>query len=151
MPELWTLGVVRYMTTPRPAIAKPAAVTRAIGLLCLSLGIMFVGSVLVSFYDFRAAQGGFFSLLIMAWLTHKTNQGRNWARIVFLALYVFGTVISIPALLTARHSIIYVGVFIIQAALQAVVLFMLFSNDARPWFRAVSNQPASPDDTYHNA
>ena len=139
------------MTTPPPAIIKPTAVTRAVGLLCFSLGILAAGSLWLSFHDFRAAQGGFFSLLILAWLTHKTNQGRNWARIAFLALYVFGTAISVPALLTARHSIIDVGVFIIQAALQNVALFILFSSDARPWFRAVSIQPAPSDDTDHNA
>jgi hypothetical protein len=139
------------MTTPPPPIEKPTAVTRAIWLMCVSLGILFVASLLIAFQNPIASQPGFFSLLIMAWLTHKTNQGRNWARITFLVLYLVGTVISIPAFFMAPHSTIDVGVFIIQAALQAVALFMLFSRDARPWFRAASSQPTASNESDHNA
>ena len=122
------------MTTPPPSIAKPAIVTRAIWLLCVSLGILFLGSLWLAFHNPIASQPGFFSLLIMAWLTHKTNQGRNWARITFLVLYLVGTLVSVPALFMAPHSIVDVGVFIIQAILQVVALIMLFGRNARPWF-----------------
>ena len=140
------------MTTPPSAIAKPAAVSRAIGLLCISLGTLFVISLWLSFHDFRAAQTGFFELAIMSWLTHKTNQGRNWARVTFLVLYLLGVLLAIPAFFMGPPPTIFdVGVFIIQAALQAVALFMLFSSDARPWFRAALSQPKASDESDHNA
>jgi hypothetical protein len=116
-------------------IEKPVIVTKAIWLLCLSLGILFVSSLWLAFYNPIASQPGFFTLIILAWLTHKTNQGRNWARITFLVLYLFGTLVSIPALIMTPQTTVNVGVFIIQAALQAITLIMLFSRDARPWFR----------------
>jgi hypothetical protein len=103
------------MTTSPLPIAKPATVTRAIWLLCVSLGILSVASLWLAFHNPIASQPGFFSLLIMAWLTHKTNQGRNWARITFLILYLVGTLISIPALFMVPQSVANVGVFIIQA------------------------------------
>ena len=88
----------------------------------------------------------------MAWLIHKTNIGRNWARITLLVLYVVGVLLAIPAFFMGPPtSIFYIGVFIIQAALQAVALFMLFSSDARPWFRAASSQPKASDESDHNA
>jgi hypothetical protein len=64
-------------------------------------------------------------------------------------MYLLGTIVSIPALPSA--SIVTLGVFVIQAALQAVALFMLFGADARPWFRAAPVQPTTSDETDHNA
>jgi hypothetical protein len=118
----------------QPTIAKPATVTRAIWLMCVSLGILFVASLWVAFHNAIASQQGFFELVIMAWLTHKTNQGRNWARITFLVLYIIGTLISVPALFMVPQTVVSFGVFIIQAILQLAALIMLFGRDARPWF-----------------
>jgi hypothetical protein len=145
------LGVICYMTTPPPTTAKPATVTRAIWLLCISLGILVVATLWLAFHNPIASQPGFFSLLIMAWLTHKTNQGRNWARITFLVLYIVGTLISIPAFFMVPQSIVNVGIFIIQAVLQLAALILLFNQDARPWFQETSSQPTKSDETDHNA
>lgn len=123
------------MTASPTPIVKPAIVIRAIWLMCVSLGIVLACSLWESVHNFVAAQTGFFELLIMAWLTHKTNQGRNWARITFLVLYIFGVLISIPALFMVPQPAVRIGVFIIQAILQIVSSVMLFSRDARPWFR----------------
>src|SRR4051812_34138046 len=120
------------MSNAQPTIAKPATVTRAIWLMCVSLGIHFVTSLWLALHNAIASQQGFFTLLIMAWLTHKTNQGRNWARITFLVLYVIGTLISVPALFIVPQTAVRFGVFIIQAILQLAALIMLFSRDARP-------------------
>ena len=128
-------------------IKKPAIVAKAIWLMCVSLGIVFVTALWLSFYKPVLAQNGFFTLLIMAWLTHKTNQGRNWARITFLILYIFGTVVSIPAFLKGPFLIMNFGIFVIQAILQAIALIMLFSRDARPWFQPVTTAPATPDNS----
>jgi hypothetical protein len=129
------------MSETQPPIEKPAIVVKAIWLLCFSLAILFISSLWLAFHNPIASQPGFFSLLIMAWLTHKTNQGRNWARITFLVLYIIGTLISIPALFMVPQSIVNVGVFIIQAVLQLAALIMLFSQAARRWFRPT----ATPD------
>jgi hypothetical protein len=127
------------MSKAQLPIEKPAIITKAIWLMCISLGIVFVSSLWLSFHNLVAAQPGFFTLLIMAWLTHKTNQGRNWARITFLVLYILGTIISIPAFLTVSHSIVDIGIFVIQAILQAAALVMLFAASARPWFKPVTS------------
>jgi len=133
------------MTKTQPTIAKPPIVVKAIWLLCVSLGIIFVASLWLAFHNLIASQPGFFSLLIMAWLTHKTNQGRNWARITFLVLYIVGTLISIPMLFMVPHSIVDVGVYIIQAVLQLAALIMLFSQNARPWFRPITTPDTAPE------
>jgi hypothetical protein len=132
------------MTKIQISAAKPAIVTRAIWLLSLSLGIIFIASVWLAFINPVSSQSGFFTLLIMAWLTYKINQERNWARITFLVLYLLGTLISIPAFL-APHSSFNFEVFIVQAALQAISLFMLFSRNASPWFRPATIPSTAPE------
>jgi hypothetical protein len=139
------------MVKAQPQIEKPAIVTKAICIICVSLGIVLVSSLWLSFHNFIAAQSGFFTLLIMAWLTHKTNQGRNWARITFLVLYIIGSVIAIPAFLTDPHLTIDIGIFIIQTILEAAALIMLFSRDARPWFKPVVSPSATSNDSNSDA
>jgi hypothetical protein len=142
---------ILFMIKTQLQIEKPGIVTKAIWLMCISLGIVLVSSLWLSFHNFIAAQSGFFTLLIMAWLTHKTNQGRNWARITFLILYILGTAISIPAFLVAPHSTTDFGIFIIQAILQAAALVMLFRREARPWFKPVVSSSATSSDSNSNA
>jgi hypothetical protein len=122
---------------------KPAAVTRAVALLCISLAIGFVGLFWLWFHH-HPLEDGIFTVLIMTSLVYKINQGRNWARITFLVIWILGVARSIPLLLPMSHSFIGGGLFFVQTALQTGALVMLFSRDARSWFRPAINPPATP-------
>lgn len=134
------------MTTPF-TVVKPAAVTRATSLLCVSLAIVLFGLFWLWFHEAPIGQT-IFTFLMMAWIVYKINQGRNWARITFLVIYLLGAVISISLFSLVSHSLslIEIGVFFVQAALQITALIMLFSRDARPWFNPPIHSPAATDD-----
>ncbi|HZL13225.1 MAG TPA: hypothetical protein VFC85_03695 [Verrucomicrobiae bacterium] len=132
-------------------IKKPAIVAKAIWLMCVSLGIVLVSALWLSFYNPILAQNGFFTLLIMAWLTYKTNQGRNWARITFLVLYIIGIIVSIPIFLKSPFSITNLGIYILHAILQVIALIMLFSRKARPWFQPTAGSSATSGNLNSNA
>ena len=83
-------------TLPVTAV-KPVAIRRAIGLLWASLAIGVVKTPLNWAYFTSRASAAFnafvmiFTFAIIGFFIWKIGQGKNWARIVFLALFVIGS------------------------------------------------------------
>jgi hypothetical protein len=76
------------------------------------------------------------SLVLFIWLIARRRQ--NWARWVFLVLFVIGLVPVIQNLFTvleAHPAAAYVSV--VQLLLQQAALFFIFTGDAGPWFSKV--------------
>ncbi len=94
----------------------------------------------------QAASPGFVLFVMLStfaffiWLIYKMNQGRNWARITFLILFLIGIPFSVLPLIQSLLNTPISGILgLLQVVLETVALFMLFGRDARPWFR-----PAPP-------
>jgi hypothetical protein len=82
-------------------------------------------------------------------IIYLIGQGKNWARIFFLALWLIGILLFLSAIplrrfLAARPIS---GMFaLLQYVLQVVALVLLFRNESSRWFRR-SVDPAQPADT----
>ena len=87
-----------------------------------------------------------FTFGLLLWLIYKMDRGRNWARITFLVMFILGVPLSIqPLIQSLSHSLLSGMLGLAQAALELVALIMLFSRQARPWFRPVSTPTLTVD------
>lgn len=125
-----------------PNVARPMEVTRAVQLLLCSLVIglatsvirvtqLVSGTSLVITLLVVIAFFGLYLLFIM-----KISAGRNWARIVFLLLVLFGLPFAAPTYLAElRKSVPSGSLSILVAILQLVGTGLLFSRSSNLWFR----------------
>jgi hypothetical protein len=76
----------------------------------------------------------------MAVLIVMIGQRRNWARITFLILYLFGLILTVPALpallILLRVRPLSFFLTLALTVLQTVALILLFQREASEWFRA---------------
>ena len=121
---------------------RPLQVTRAAGLLWLSLLIGLFRSV-IDWHHLRLLTASLSGLLVgvafnlgmLALLTWKVSRGRNWARITFLVLTLLGLVPYVPILLSTFHrSPMMAAVSLVQTATQLFALVLLFTSPGREWF-----------------
>jgi len=122
--------------------AKPVAIRRAIGLLWASVAVGVVKTPLNWAYLTSRASGAFnafviiFTFAITAFFIWKIGQGKNWARIVFLAVFLLGVV---PFLFIVRsefgRSPASGLLSTMQFGLQAVAFFLIFTNPGKEWFQ----------------
>ena len=90
-----------------------------------------------------AMQAVMFALLaLFVWLIARRHK--NWARWAFLVMYVLGLPILVLnefelAPTTPLAATLVVG----QCFLQAYSLFLIFTGDAKDWFKAASPTPAT--------
>lgn len=74
-------------------------------------------------------------LAILALGIHKLWQGRNWARVTFLVLFILGLPFALPTLLQQFEASIFSGFFgVLQLGLQGVALVMLYLPESNAWF-----------------
>jgi hypothetical protein len=128
-------------TLPVTAI-KPVAIRRAIGLLWASLAIGVVKTPLDWVYLTSRASGAFNAFVIivtfaiMVFFIWKIGQGKNWARIVFLVLFLLGIV---PFFFIVRSEFARSpasGILsTVQSGLQAVGFFLVFTSPGKEWFQ----------------
>ena len=67
---------------------------------------------------------------LLIWLIARRRQ--NWGRWLFLALFVLGLPYFVGNLM--RQSLLSVPISLLQAVMQGVALFFIFTGDAKPWF-----------------
>jgi hypothetical protein len=122
---------------------KPAAVVRAVTLLWASIGLGLLWLIVdptSALYDAEAPVGGTVVLLalsiaFLAFLTVKISAGRNWARIVFLVMFVVSMVPTVLLFADGFQQSPGGGVVsLVQMALQIYALLLLFTDPGRRWF-----------------
>ena len=125
-----------------PKVDRPEQVTKAVGLLWLTLALGLIGSALQWQYLTSLSGVGFalyvqvVTFAVLAWLIHKLSRGRNWARITFLILFIIGLAPGLMQLsATMGRSPIAAVIGGLQFALQAWALYLTFSEPGRRWFR----------------
>jgi succinate-acetate transporter protein len=121
----------------------PPQISRATGLLWLTL----VVGVLMSIINWRQnmANGRLvFDLVLLvlvfglfALLIWKIGQGRNWARIVFLLLFGFGSVSSCVLAYGRFHRSPGTGIVsLVDSVVWLYVVWLLFVSPGKKWFRS---------------
>lgn len=83
----------------------------------------------------------FFNFALLGLFAQKIALGRNWARWLMLVIWTFGflslgsMMLLVPAVSKILSGIRLLGA-IVQTALQMAVVMLVFTGEARPWFRA---------------
>lgn len=127
----------------------PKAIKTAVSCLWASVALGFV-TALVKLASVRTAEPAvstnFVLLLVfgfIAFLIFKISAGKNWARIVFLILFLIGSVTSLPSMLYQFLHLPVIGLSsLAQVGLQGYGLYILFRSPSNSWFRsAVTASP----------
>lgn len=121
---------------------RPREVSRAVQFLISSLAIGLMASI---FHLAQRLSGVpmFFALLIVIavfavgfLLVNRISARRNWARIVWLVLVLFGLPFAIPAnLQEVRRNVLSGTLSVIITILQLIGTYLLFTRNSNPWFR----------------
>ena len=130
----------------RDAPAEPVERPRQVGLAakCLWASIGIGGILLVLDYRFIAGASSAATawivpaavLGVLALFTAAISAGRNWARIVFLVLFVIGALpyFAVLAEMFARSKLT-ASLSVIQLLLQAAAMYLVFTKPGSAWFR----------------
>jgi hypothetical protein len=101
-----------------------AAAFAAVGREAFWSGDVVVGSVMLLL------------LALLGLLIYKIWVGRNWARILFLAIVVFGSLDTIPQMMRdASSEPVTAATSLLILAAQVAALALLFIGTGRAWFR----------------
>jgi hypothetical protein len=108
-----------------------------------------IGFLLIAFYwdDFFKLYGSIVSLLVnqflstifISWIFYKIYKGKNWARVTWLVIVVFGTLFIFNS--TFNSPLIPTGSkihIVISTILNIVIFYIIFISPSRFWF---SNNP----------
>jgi hypothetical protein len=127
---------------PTANVERPKEVTRAVQFLYASFVI---GGIRTVFYLAQKLSGstflfGILLLLVLLgiciFFVSKIGAGRNWARIIFLVLFLIGLPLSIPGYIQdLRTNLPHGSVSIIIAILQLLGVYLLFTRNSNLWFR----------------
>jgi hypothetical protein len=84
--------------------------------------------------------GTFVALVLFAFLGWRIYQGRNWARWVFTVWIGSGLLFQVASLASAPNDWKIAGVIawlssIVQAGLNIATIVLLFTRQARRWYR----------------
>jgi hypothetical protein len=78
------------------------------------------------------------------WQIYYIDLGRNWARILFLVLFLLGIPMWISSVFRLyRLSFILEALTVVIFVIEVVALALLFGRDARPWFGCVKSDSSS--------
>ena len=121
---------------------RPQKVTIAVTLLYITLGIGVLRGIIEASMLAQIAPPAFvmlvtFFVLGIMWLfIYMIGEGRNWARITFLVLFIIGIPFSVLPLLRSLAANPISGLLgIVQTALQLIALVFLFQKPSSDWFR----------------
>jgi len=79
-------------------------------------------------------------ILIIYYIASKIRRGKNWARYLFLILFITGIPNTLPGIIKNFDRDFLTGLlnFIILVS-DAAVLILLFSKPSNEWFRKIKN------------
>jgi len=126
-----------------PPRVRPPAIRRAIVLMWLSLALNLV--ILAIDWRFQVSQmpapvlilSALFGIGISVWLFIKIATGRNWARIVYLVLFLLGLITLAPQMLgDATRAAHIAGMRMIEVGLDFATMYLVFF-PGREWFKRV--------------
>jgi hypothetical protein len=122
------------------AQVRPRPVSTAVTLLYINFALGILGNM-VSLASGAVPGWSIVSIVIGAivqlWFINKIGQGKNWARILYLVLFILGVPITIGGLFLMRGAMVAVSVvgMLIGFALSIIILTRLFGAQSSPWFK----------------
>lgn len=139
-------------------VKRPAAVITAVVILSILLIIGLVAgllrvtdSTIASTVSAKVNDIGLFiGTCIAGWFVYKIYRGRNWARIVYLILFILGTLSSFHDFVRLLHESVNLDVVVLFVYMlmgfvaQIVALVLLFSGPGSRWFRSTKTQSQLP-------
>ena len=78
----------------------------------------------------------YFTYLLLAFFIWKIGQGRNWARITYLVLFILGVPMTIYSYLISAISTLSIILGIAGAIVQIIALIFLFQKQSSDWFKS---------------
>ncbi len=125
---------------------KPKQVTTAVNLLWIIMGLGVISSIFTFSSSLEIANVSglglrwliftlYFTYLLLAFLIWKIGQGRNWARITYLILFVIGVPFTLYNYLTSEVSLFLIISGLAGIIVQIVVLTLLFQKPSSEWFK----------------
>jgi hypothetical protein len=130
------------ITEDGASLERPKTVTAGVQFLVTSLAL---GTITAAVHVFRNATGtsrvlallivlAFFGLAFL--LVWRIAAGKNWARIILLALVVVGTPLALPGYFASlKQNMVSGSLSIFISMLQLIGTFLLFTGKSNPWFR----------------
>lgn len=135
------------IATIRPA--RPTAVRAAVWLIVWVL-IVNVSVLLTSLsspdaglLDWPTRGAGAIGIAVAIGLVTAIAFGRRWALIVYTVLFVLGSLLTLPTLLTVQHTAASLAWLATGSAMRAVAVVLLFGRPATAWFAAY--RPRKPE------
>lgn len=128
------MGTQNYTAAPKQSQIKPKPLIVAVWMLLLSVFILGPISLILD-WDHIISLGPirqmitfqFITIAVMSWLIFKISQGRNWARIIFLILFILG---ALPGVLIIfdkfEYSMLLGMVSFAQVILQLMAVSLIF-------------------------
>jgi hypothetical protein len=130
---------------------KPKSVSTAVFLLYIALILGIIGG-LIAIFSQSAAQGmpaqqmspagGIIAIIIVALINwffiFKIGRGRNWARIVYLILFILGVIGWILGFTTAMETqgLLPVIIGLVNLVLVLIAMILVFSGRGAAYFRS---------------
>jgi hypothetical protein len=132
-------SAVADIAAPEAPLERPRQVTIAVAILWLGF---FVGLLWLPI-SYRALSmttgalaGALAGMGINLWLIVKISQGRNWARIVFLAGALIDLAIRVYVLShPAQVKTVQIIASVVEIPLVTVPLYLLFIGPGQRWFK----------------
>lgn len=132
---------------------RPPEVTLAARLLWVALALGAFNAIVDSarlatagsvspYFVVGSVAGSLLVLGLLAWLTHRIAHGRNWARIVFLLMFVMGIpifLLQLPAMFAT--SVFATAISAAISVLQMIALYLVFLGAGSHWFRRREEHP----------
>ena len=123
---------------------RPREVIYAVQLVCASLALDFV-SFFVKQPDFMQPQSLaigisaiIFGTLISGFLLFMIWRGRNWARLLYLIVFLIGAPFAFPVIVMVfQKNLIFSIVGLIKISLQIMAAVLLLQKPTRQWFRMI--------------
>ena len=120
---------------------KPQSVVTAVNLLWASLAVGLV-VMLMDFQNLTGVAPAVVTNLILitsyalfAFLIFKISARKNWARITFLVLFIFGLLPTLHIVVDDFiPSAVLGGLTVTQIGIQGYAFFLLFTHPSRGWF-----------------
>ena len=78
----------------------------------------------------------YFTFLLLAFFVWKIGQGKNWARITYLILFIIGVPFTIYSYLTSVVSMLSIILGIVGMIVQIIALVFLFQKQSSDWFNS---------------
>lgn len=84
---------------------------------------------------------GIVAIIIIGFFGYKIGQGKNWARITLLVLFIIG-MLSFPFIILNEFQMspIIGVVSSVQMLIQLYVLVILFTGQSKEWFKKTENK-----------